>query len=323
MSKPAAKKQKANIGEAKEVNDKVKDKKKAPRVIQPQFAESDNLAHTIQENLLASYIGTVRMYSGQLTTNWDSTELAGNRKLVSSATKVLVDEFESRGLKRDLSEHHMSATFPAEYIPVFLSALGLPDIETLKQKSDKGDYPLVTKTINGAMHKDWKGKPVLQGGQHRFAALNEFLVHESDRWWPIRLYNADIVTATSLGHLRSNAAVAHTALSDGRRFLLCFDYQTQIDAYIQRGLNRLNEDDARKYTDLNEAYQLEVSRYVTASKRRHEQVWARIELRDSLASIMTTIPEMTNLFKLPALNDLLSCRCQKVPLDPFFQIVKG
>lgn len=308
MSKPS-KKQKLDPL----VENNMDDKKKGPRVIKPEFNEADQLAHSIQENLLASYIGTVRMYRKHLTSEWETTTLAANRKLVSSATNVLVDEFETRGLKRDLMEHHMSATMPGQYIQTLAEAFGLPNIEGLKDKSAKGDYPLVTSAVNSTLHKEWKGsKPILQGGQHRFAALEQFLATEDERWWPVRLYNADIIGPTSLGHLRSNASVTHTALSDGRRFLLCYDFQQQIDGYERRGINRLKPDEYQKYEDLCNAQKLEESRYVSGSKKRHEQIWARPELRDALAKIMIAIPEMTPLFKLPALNDLLSCRCQKV-----------
>ena len=137
-------------------------------VLEPDFQNAGDVASKIETNLLEAYIGTVRMYRDQVDTNWGDRELSQNRKLDETATSLLVKEFKSRGLTREIREHHMHASLPAGSLASFISALGLKGVAELKQRSDAGEYLLVTKAIwNKFASANPMCKALLHAGQHR------------------------------------------------------------------------------------------------------------------------------------------------------------
>jgi hypothetical protein len=278
------------------------------------FLQSGELSAKIELNLIAAYIGTAKLKEQHVNPNWDGSKLSQNRPLDNGAVNKLSEEFATRGLKRELREHHMHGAVPSDKVDVLVKALGFGSVSEFKERSDKGDYVLVNATKWAAWTKaDPKGKIGLQAGQHRFAALKTYDgVKAEDKWWPVRIYNYDTLLPATLTHLRANTNITHTSLGDGSRFLTCYDKQKVIEQLVEIAPHKRQPDHEANNDALWDSMNFEVSLYTEAAAKRHRQIWRHEALRNSIAELMIAVPALRTGLKLSVMNDILAFRSLQV-----------
>lgn len=285
--------------------------KPTPAELKSEFTRSEQIASQVEKNVLASYIGTVKMYRRQVTVDWDGH--IKNRALDQGATDKLVVEFKTRGLHKDLRENHMNGSLPQAAIPDFVKSLGLANLAELRSKSESGDYILVTKDVWNKLAKAQPNvRVMLHAGQHRFAALDAYKLSTDEKWWPIRIHTHDSLIPTAFGYLQKNTTTTQTTLSDGQRFLVLH----QLELQCQEVAAQLQDEDFQELREtleqLRDAQDMEIARYEEGSLQRHKQICQREDLRDIIAQILTQIPEMANFFKLSPFTSILACRYNRV-----------
>lgn len=212
----------------------------------------------VEAELQEHFVGTVSLYFSQVTMDWTKSEGNPegvlNRPVDRRGVQDLKTTFMTKGLFRASVTNHMSVSSNEANIHRLLRCLngtawpkGDDDFTVLKSQLARVDkIPHADETLYPELLS--MEKFVLQGGQHRFAALQELYANEPDQiWWPCRIY-AEPLSARAYTYLRENAKTTQLALSDGERFITLMKIRSAITK-MKNTLNKLQKVDPQ-YADI-------------------------------------------------------------------------
>jgi hypothetical protein len=262
-------------------------------------------SQAIEKELGSRYLGTVCIFQDQVTTYWPQEGLVSNRVVDSLAVKKLAEVF-AENMDRGNPRHHMVVTIPESEVDNFFDSLGVTK-EELMEKSSKSNWPLVTK---GAWRKYNSNALVLQGGQHRFAALKRCVTDPDQRWWPAKVY-IEPISLNALDRIRANVKEVQTSLCDGERIVHMATYQSKIEEITNKADGVTKEKDDQKVQDIRDAMQWKVNEFDKSSIPRVKQLWDRPNLRKAVTAACD-IPGLRQTFSVVSLSDILSLRIMDV-----------
>jgi hypothetical protein len=273
-----------------------------------EIVDTSDASLRIEKELTDKLFGTIKLYGAQVDTHWVSDGLIENRAIDANGVKKLVEKFYV-GLDRMNPRHHMTVTLAKGNFDKLLQALKMTSEEFI-QCHTKQDYPLLTEQIFDQYSGVLGGAlPILQAGQHRFAALDTMFPSEEDRWWPVRVYSDD-VSLDALDRLRENVNDVHTGLNDGERLLHIYKYEERKQEILgDKGLTEVTK--RTKISDLEQAQRLKFSEYDAGSHARAYQVWERVKLREAVVRALR-IPGLRACLSFASMGDALSWRMMKV-----------
>jgi hypothetical protein len=185
----------------------------------PETEVRENAAHIgkVELELRQKLVGAFKARSGLVTTKW--TGIIQNRAPDVVAVEKLADSLRLIGVCRTQSEHHMSGSLRSDHVKGVLDALKMTK-EQVKEMNEKSEFV----ELPGEWMDDQDIKVQLEAGQHRFLALEKvYPDDEKERWWILKLFEQPLGSA-ALDHLRANDRLFMTPLSDGDRFLHCYNY---------------------------------------------------------------------------------------------------
>ncbi len=161
----------------------------------------------------------------------------------------------------------------------FFHALGVTK-EELMEKSNKSNWPRV---IKGAWRKYDSNALVLQGGQHRFAALKRCITDPDQHWWPAKVY-VEPLSLNALDRIRANVKEVHTSLCDGECIVHMATYQSKIEEIMNKVDGVSKENDDQNVQDIHDSMQWKVNEFEKSSILRVKQLWDRPKLRKAVTA---------------------------------------
>jgi len=268
------------------------------------------------------YLGTLRLYSYQTTTDW-SSDVVNNRLLNAKGVKQLKDSLEANDDRWSEGNHMVATTTPENALKLWTVVKADSRENTIAAFRDvlaehnnvvntTERFPLVdreTWTIAGCE------KLVLQSGQHRFAAVAEFRSEEKERWWPVKIY-LEPVSEAALTRLRQNVSIVSLPQSDGERFLHLVKYRMLEERLNGQLLQLLagSEDHRFKISqrdNVRETQRMKVQEFSAGSSTRVKQILQRPALLMALYAV-ALIPALGELLKFSPMGEILALRCQEV-----------
>jgi Protein of unknown function (DUF3723) len=171
----------------------------------------------VTSELNQKLVGAFVVRSASLTTEWIGP--ISNRQPDLVAVNKLVDSLRCIGVQRTVSEHHMLGALDSKVIRSMLQHMDMTK-DKIQQMNSRGEFPEIPQ--QWLDKKDIKIE--LEAGQHRLLALEKLYPDEpTQQWWVMKLFELPL-SNHCMDHLRANDLFYMTPLSDGDRFLHCYNY---------------------------------------------------------------------------------------------------
>jgi hypothetical protein len=198
-------------------------KEATPRL--PAVEETETI-QAVQAELSAAYGGAFKVLPSVVTSKWDGD--IPNRPFSQTAVDNLVQAMRDHGVLRLEPPHHAVGTMEQERLDwLFQNAMKITPDE-VQNRNATGDYP----EIDHIALEEHGFLIQLEGGQHRFKAIQSLKSkEENNQWWVLKLYRQPL-SPDALMYLRNNEKVQHEKLSDGERLWQCHKRQIRMDSSV-------------------------------------------------------------------------------------------
>src|SRR5579859_187445 len=171
-------------------------------------------------------------------------------------------------------------------------------------------------------------KIILQAGQHRLAAIQEYhAANEDEAWWPIRIHIDDDLDLACFETLRTNVTTIQFNLSDGERACQIWDYKMTIaDLYTEKKRAQDRADNQRvkilqkQITDHEFALEVKMNEFGVGSKAKANGLLKPKEAFTNLSLTKAIVhacrhPGLARDFSFSALGEIQALRIQEVSLQ--------
>jgi Protein of unknown function (DUF3723) len=290
-----------------------------------------DVVHSVEAELHKQFVGIVCLWFDQVDTDW--TKSLGNppnvrnRPLDATGVARLYDDFELKGVLRNHTRNHLTASSDEKNIMFLLTTLNdsghfwtkvdNPDFETLREKlrlvNAQATWPMASVSQIPALEN--LKRLTLQAGQHRFTALQKVKRKtEADKWWPVAIY-LEPLSPPAYTYIRENAKITQLALSDGERFNMVLNINSNIE-HAKAQVAMLPKSDSRreKWIKKQKDYEESVKLLMTEGNTKNSRLISLLK-RESLCQAISKglrISALARDFTFGAMGEILSWRITDV-----------